>query len=933
MTDQQLRLKATVQNEASAEIRRLARDVGTVKKSSGMTALSKWFGEFSGASDQAAKAVRPLSTGLSTIGVSGLAAGLSITGLVSQFRDLAKAVPALQELSRQSGMSRTEIERLKYAAANLNVDPSKMSGAIASFSEQMVQFRHHTGALYAEMARGSQGLANKIAAEDPAAGFKDMAGWLARIPDAAQRAGKSVADSVQIQRHYTQEAFGDADMAQIFAKGPQGFADAYAEAAKNVKPITDELVAQSEAFNQAINRFDNSWNNLKNDLGTSILPGLTAATEGLRKVFDMVKAEPALAATAAGGLGAVLLRRRIMSGSTLAGGAGLNRAAGDLTGAAGALKGAAAALERGGGRGPGGPNAPTEPEKPGATSFDKGRALLATAGLAGVVANAPGMDEAGNKERDANASALTNFGNALGYGTITKAREAVLEWWKGDGSSAAFHPEDDRETRARGGFSRATNSDGNVLHRNDEMPAGVSARDLLATTKEGTKSGVLAGFRELLAQQELDGSSGAGGGAANLRYGRSAGGGYRASPGSGGGMPLGQGAKGGSFAGTGANAALAKESYDFWRSKGLDHNAALSMVSQEQGESGFNVRSRGDYVNGVATAHGIFQWHGDRREAIKAGTGIDVDNADHKQQLEAAYYEGTKGMRAGFLNNLNGRTLGDAVFQGVHRFEGSADQVGDTAKRLRMAQGWDGGGSFLDKAPGGSTPVPATIGAHIADMKANGLLTDEQCVTLAMGTVGVRKGSGAAGGNVHDWLKGVDADQGTLVPGTPVATFLNRDGSEADRYAGGGSGTPGAGLDHAGVFQSYILDAAGKRVGMKMAEQFAGSGGVHMRDYLFGKGAGEHNGSAYHAVLGPDGQPLGGASNPFTTAEALRKSIRPVPTPAPEPVAAPAATPQGQMQGELHIHLRDGQKPRMVAVNKNNLNMRLSSGPTMVATA
>ena len=78
----------------------------------------------------------------------------------------------------------------------------------------------------------------------------------------------------------------------------------------------------------------------------------------------MVKAEPALAGVAAGGLGAVLLRRRIMSGSTLAGGAGLNRAAGELTGAASALKGAAAALERGGGPGMG-PGWPRERSREG----------------------------------------------------------------------------------------------------------------------------------------------------------------------------------------------------------------------------------------------------------------------------------------------------------------------------------------------------------------------------------------------------------------------------------------------------------------------------------------------------------------------------------------------------------------------------------------
>ena len=164
-------------------------------------------------------------------------------------------------------------------------------------------------------------------------------------------------------------------------------------------------------------------------------------------------------------------------------------------------------------------------------------------------------------------------------------------------------------------------------------------------------------------------------------------------------------------------------------------------------------------------------------------------------------------------------------------------------------------------APGGTTA--GDVGSKIASMKSAGLLTDEQCVTLAMASVGVKKGSEEAGANVHDWRKGAGADQGTLKPGTPLATFLNRDGSQSDRYAGGGAGTPGAHLDHAGIFQKYVEDAYGKRIGMTMAEQYQGSRGVHLKDYLFGKGSGEGDGSNYHAVLGPDGKPLGGSRNPM----------------------------------------------------------------------
>lgn len=90
------------------------------------------------------------------------------------------------------------------------------------------------------------------------------------------------------------------------------------------------------------------------------------------------------------------------------------------------------------------------------------------------------------------------------------------------------------------------------------------------------------------------------------------------------------------------------------------------------------------------------------------------------------------------------------------------------------------------------------------------------------------------------------------------------------------------------------------------------------------RASGEHNGSAYHAVPGPDGQPLGGAADPFT--EQLRNSIPPAPFPAPEPAPVRSDAAKGADVRELHNHLRDGQKPRMVAVNRSNLNMKLASG-------
>ena len=109
----------------------------------------------------------------------------------------------------------------------------------------------------------------------------------------------------------------------------------------------------------------------------------------------------------------------------------------------------------------------------------------------------------------------------------------------------------DAEARARGSAYRGvTNTDGNALRRNDEMPvSSLPAAELFATVRQGSKEGIVQGLREMAQQQDLEGSGSFGGaapghggnaGMPNLRYGRPrAGGGYRHGPGTGDGGPEG----------------------------------------------------------------------------------------------------------------------------------------------------------------------------------------------------------------------------------------------------------------------------------------------------------------------------------------------------------------------------------------------------------
>ena len=65
-----------------------------------------------------------------------------------------------------------------------------------------------------------------------------------------------------------------------------------------------------------------------------------------------------------------------------------------------------------------------------------------------------------------------------------------------------------------------------------------------------------------------------------------------------------------------------------------------------------------------------------------------------------------------------------------------------------------------------------------------GNLGNEQCVALAKAYVG-------STASVRDWRRGVNALDGNLQPGTPIATFMDRQGNASTLYDGGvGVGAP-----------------------------------------------------------------------------------------------------------------------------------------------
>lgn len=150
--------------------------------------------------------------------------------------------------------------------------------------------------------------------------------------------------------------------------------------------------------------------------------------------------------------------------------------------------------------------------------------------------------------------------------------------------------------------------------------------------------------------------------------------------------------------------ATARESFKFWKVAGLPRVSCLAAVGDENGESSFVFDVVGDH----GEADGSFQIHADRRAEIKSGCGIDMHTASHLDQLKGVQWE----MKYGWYKTvwpllLAATTIDEAVTIFVEKFEQSAAQASDIAKRTAFANYW--ATVFPDDAVASPKPTPAAV--------------------------------------------------------------------------------------------------------------------------------------------------------------------------------------------------------------------------------
>jgi hypothetical protein len=131
---------------------------------------------------------------------------------------------------------------------------------------------------------------------------------------------------------------------------------------------------------------------------------------------------------------------------------------------------------------------------------------------------------------------------------------------------------------------------------------------------------------------------------------------------------------------------VALESYHLFRTAGADHLGAIAWLGNEDGETSFRIGVIGDHGEAFDPA----QHHQARIDAIRKGTGIDMKNAPHGEQIRGIIWEMQKGgYRHVWPALMAAPTLRDKITVLVQKFEQSGNQLRDINRRTALALYWD----------------------------------------------------------------------------------------------------------------------------------------------------------------------------------------------------------------------------------------------------
>ena len=211
-----------------------------------------------------------ISSVLSKIPVLGAAVGGLVAGAVYGLKKMIDSFDDLGDTAERVGLSADALAQLQFAARKSGVDVNRLDKGLENFAKTLGMAKAGTGSLASFLGRVSPVLLKQIkAAKNNEQAFTLLADAMAKLQDPAKKAALA------------QQAFGDASLAPLLARGSQGIQELRTRYLELAGPQGSAVNAAGD-FGDAMDDLGAATDGVKVALVSGFAPVLTSIVKKIR---------------------------------------------------------------------------------------------------------------------------------------------------------------------------------------------------------------------------------------------------------------------------------------------------------------------------------------------------------------------------------------------------------------------------------------------------------------------------------------------------------------------------------------------------------------------------------------------------------------------------------------------------------------------------
>ena len=280
---EELRLEASVVDRFSKPLRDLRDRLRDVRTPDTVKRMGDDFGKVEGAVKNATRSIQGgLSTAMSGLGVTSLAATASIGGVIAAVKGFSAGTIELRQFNRETGLSISMLKAFEHASTQFGVNEDSIAPSLKKMTDNLRDFGRHHGSVYAELLHADPSLMRDLAGKNADQALGIIEKEFARLSDTLehrQQAGL-IAELI----------FGNRDMVRFGARGREPVDEILKKGAKGGGPSAEDET-RAVAFALAIDQLQTSFGKLGKTVGQEVVGPLGTAIGSINSFVEANRGE------------------------------------------------------------------------------------------------------------------------------------------------------------------------------------------------------------------------------------------------------------------------------------------------------------------------------------------------------------------------------------------------------------------------------------------------------------------------------------------------------------------------------------------------------------------------------------------------------------------------------------------------------------------